>query len=192
MQSNRRDIGGFLILAGSALFLLGMIIAEARYPGYSISENMISDLGIGPTALIFNSVTILTGIATVASVFLIRHSFSSRPFILLLHFSGIGILGLGLFPENAGHLHYIFASLAFISGSLAAVYSSGIFLSPFRYISSYLGCFSIVAAILFAVGNYLGLGPGGMERLIVYPIIVWFIGLGGALMKPFRTSDLTT
>lgn len=186
MRSYHQAIGGFLILAGSGLFLLGMIIAEARYPGYSISQNVISDLGVGPTALIFNSVTILFGLAAISSVILIRHSFNSKLFLFLLGLSGIGVLGVGLFPENTGHLHDAFAATAFIFGSLAAIYSSRILLWPFRYLSAYLGAFSLVAAMLFISGDYIGLGPGGMERMIAYPVIIFFMGFGGALMKPFR------
>jgi hypothetical protein len=28
---------------------------------------------------------------------------------------------------------------------------------------------------------YVGLGVGGMERMIVYPILIWMIGFGGFL-----------
>ena len=187
MQSNHQTIGGFLIFAGSGLFLLGMIIAEARYPGYSVSQNMISDLGIGPTALLFNSVTVLYGLATIASVSSIRHSLRSVVFPILLGLSGIGVLGVGLFPENLGRIHDISAATAFVFGSLAAIYASRILLTPFRYLSGYLGTFSIVAVLLFVIGSYHGLGPGGMERMVAYPIIIWSMGLGGALMKPLRT-----
>ncbi len=45
---DRRGIAGSLILTGSGLFLLGMVVAEAHYPGYSARENYISDLGVGP------------------------------------------------------------------------------------------------------------------------------------------------
>jgi hypothetical protein len=30
--------------------------------------------------------------------------------------------------------------------------------------------------------GYLGLGVGGMERMIVYPILIWMIGFGGGLI----------
>ncbi len=186
MRSNDQVTAGFLVFAGSGLFLLGMIIAEAAYPGYSISQNVISDLGVGQTALIFNSAAITCGLATISSAYFIRHCFNSRLFIILLGLSGIGILGVGLFPLNTGHIHDAFAAIAFISGSLAVVYSSKIFHPPFRYLSAYLGVFSIIAVIFYANGYFLGLGKGGMERLIVFPVIIWTMGFGGALMKPFR------
>jgi len=30
---------------------------------------------------------------------------------------------------------------------------------------------------------YLSLGPGGMERMIVYPVLLWVIGFSGYLMS---------
>jgi hypothetical membrane protein len=188
MRSYSRILGGSLIFMGSGLFLLGMIIAEARYPGYSISANKISDLGVGPTAIIFNSAAILDGLAVAASLLLIRRHISSRIFLILLGLSGIGILGVGLFPETtAYHIHDVFAAIAFIFGGFSAVYSSRLLLTPFRYLSAYLGGLSTAALLLYIIGYHLGLGPGGMERLVVYPIIIWSMGFGGALMEPYRS-----
>jgi hypothetical protein len=45
-----------------------------------------------------------------------------------------------------------------------------------------LGLATLVAMVLFASNTYLGLGAGGMERMIVYPVLLWSIGLGGHMM----------
>jgi len=34
---------------------------------------------------------------------------------------------------------------------------------------------------------YLGLGPGGMERMIVYPALMWLAGFGGHLATKKET-----
>jgi hypothetical membrane protein len=36
--------------------------------------------------------------------------------------------------------------------------------------------------VFSASGHDLGLGVGGMERMVVYPIVIWLIMLGGYLM----------
>ena len=36
--------------------------------------------------------------------------------------------------------------------------------------------------MLFGAKVYLGLGAGGMERIIAYPLIIWVIGTGVYLM----------
>jgi len=46
-----------------------------------------------------------------------------------------------------------------------------------------LGAMSLVALVLFASGIYLGLGKGGMERMIAYPALLWMVGFGGHLMS---------
>jgi hypothetical protein len=39
-----------------------------------------------------------------------------------------------------------------------------------------------LALVLGALGFDLGLGAGGMERMIIYPIIIWGLAFGGYLM----------
>jgi len=33
-----------------------------------------------------------------------------------------------------------------------------------------------------ASSNYLGLGVGGIERIVAYPLLLWVVGFGGYLM----------
>jgi hypothetical membrane protein len=42
---NYLKIGGSVLFIGRSQFFLFLIIAEALYPGYSISEQFLSDLG---------------------------------------------------------------------------------------------------------------------------------------------------
>ena len=46
MDSNNKTIAGALLFVGGLQFTLGMIVAEAVYPNYSVSRNYISDLGV--------------------------------------------------------------------------------------------------------------------------------------------------
>ncbi|HUS75618.1 MAG TPA: hypothetical protein VMY43_06375 [Methanothrix sp.] len=49
-----------------------------------------------------------------------------------------------------------------------------------------LGGLTLASSVLFVLEIYLGLGPGGMERMIVYPVILWAVGFGGYLMASER------
>ncbi|MEM4141260.1 MAG: DUF998 domain-containing protein, partial [Nitrososphaeria archaeon] len=69
MKLESNVVAGSLIFWGSAQFILFMIVAEALYPGYNISFNYISDLGVGPSASIFNSSVFLLGLTAVSSVY---------------------------------------------------------------------------------------------------------------------------
>jgi hypothetical membrane protein len=45
MRMNRLNVAGALFFVAGTLILLGIVTAEATYPGYSVSQNYISDLG---------------------------------------------------------------------------------------------------------------------------------------------------
>ncbi len=56
-----------LLLFGASQFLLLLVAAEALYPGYSVATNAISDLGVGETAVIFNSSIVIFGSTSFAA-----------------------------------------------------------------------------------------------------------------------------
>jgi hypothetical membrane protein len=62
MAYSKEKVAGMLFFIAATQFVLGLTIAEALYPGYSVSDNYISDLGIGPSAVIFNSSVFLLGL----------------------------------------------------------------------------------------------------------------------------------
>jgi hypothetical membrane protein len=103
-------------------------------------------------------------------------------FSLLLLLTGIGAMGVGIFNEDLSPLHDIFAATTFIFGGFSAIYSSRLVRFPLSICVILLGGLTLVFSILFAYGIHLGLGPGGTERMIVYPIILWGAAFGGYLM----------
>ena len=186
----RRSVrtGGLLFLVASLQFILAMAIVQQKYAGYSLTQNYISDLGgaHSPWALVFDGSVILLGLLTIFAVFLAWDAFDARPsrgiglFFLLV--AGIGAIGVGVFPETtpvlSGGAHIIASDIAFVGAGLAFLIVSFAMRSPphWRYSSSYTlisGLVVILAIILFSTNTYLGLGPGGMERLIVAPVLLW-------------------
>ena len=179
MNYENEKMAGALFFVASVEFLLFMVIAESLYPGYSVSQNYISDLGVGSTALIFNSSVFLLGLLLVIGTYFIHRAFNFRLLTVFLILAGIGAMGVGLFPEDAGAIHAIAALITFLFGGLSAIVSYKLLKSPLSYFSVLLGVISLVALILFMTGNHLGLGPGGMERMVAYPTLLWGIGIGG-------------
>jgi len=55
---------------------------------------------------------------------------------------------------------------------------------PLSYIGVIMGILSFLALALFASRTLLGIGVGGMERMIVLPVIGWALAFGGSLMAP--------
>ena len=181
VYDNKKKAGALIIFA-CVQFLLFLIITEALRPDFSIHRNYISDLGVGPYAYIFNVSVFLFGLAMVVGVYFVHRVFNYRLLFILLVITGIGAMGVGLFPEDHIVPHSIAALIAFFFGPLSAIVSHKVQEPPFSYISVVLGVLSLVALVLFVATVYLGLGPGGMERMIAYPIILWGVGFGGSLI----------
>jgi hypothetical membrane protein len=193
MLLSDRKLAGLLAFIGGVECLLGISIAEELYPNYSVSANYISDLGatcrsgtcniVEPSSIFFNASVALLGVFVIASSYFFYRSTKKMTFPLLLILSGIGALGVGFFPETTGVIHAIVSLIVFLFGGLSAVASFKFLEVPMNYLSILLGALTLAALGLFLSGNYLGLGQGGMERLIADPALFWFVGFGAHLMK---------
>ena len=51
MKYAAEKVAGTLFLVATSQFVIGLVVAEALYPGYSISSNYISDLGVGASEI---------------------------------------------------------------------------------------------------------------------------------------------
>jgi hypothetical membrane protein len=102
---------------------------------------------------------------------------------LLLASSGVGAIGVGVFNEDyVPEVHAFFALLAFLFGNLAVIYSSKMVRSPLSYLFILLGLIGLLALILLGGNTYLGLGAGGMERMVFYPAMFWALGFGAYML----------
>lgn len=186
---------GTVLIIGAIQFFLAITLAEALFPGYSVSKNSLSYLGgsvpiVEPSAMIFNASVVLFGLLGILAVYLILRSGGCRLFSSCLLISSLGAIGVGLLPEYTGSIHLFFAFTTFLFGSLATIFSYRLGLNiPMVIISMVLGILSLaVIIILFVFGPTSAtnplvayLGVGGNERIIAYPIILYFIALGGYL-----------
>ena len=181
MMYNNKTLAGALMFFGTAVFLMGIIVSEALFPGYTVSR-MLSDLGVGSTAIIYNSGIFISGILLIVSAFLLRKEGVNIFFAVLMTLAGLGAAGVGLFPENIVIPHTIAAMTVFICGGIAAILSARVFRTPWAWFSILLGIITLAALVLLGAKIYLGLAEGGMERMIAYPFIIWALGTGGYLM----------
>jgi hypothetical membrane protein len=174
---------------------MGIITAEALYPGtFSTGANEISDLGgtrppnsviLQPSATIFNLSMTLIGILVMAGSWFVQRAFGRRSVTIPIAVLGVGAFGVGIFPGNTGNPHAIFAMVTFISGGIAALTAARVTSGPFRYISYLLGTASLgtlVTYMLLGDASPMGvLGIGGVERWIVFPVVLWVTAYGGYL-----------
>lgn len=182
MNHENEMIAGLLLLVGGVLCILGIIVSEALYLGYSTSFNYISDLGVGPSSLIFNSSIILLGVLILGGAYFLQKAFNFRLFSIFMIAAGVGAIGVGLFTEHVGVLHVIVSVVTFLFAGLSAITSYKLQKPPFSYFSVISGIVVLSALVLFASSTFLGLGKGGMERMIAYPALLWTIGFGGYLI----------
>jgi hypothetical membrane protein len=198
MKLEPRKLAGALLFVAAAQFFVGMLLAEALYPGYSISGNYISDLGATcngifpnagecvihqPTANIFNGSVLLLGGLLVIAAYVFWRSLGWKVFSILILLTGIGAMGLGVFPETAPLAHEIASDIAFIFAGISAIWAYRLTKTPMSYFSVILGVVNLVAIVLLTANVLLGLGIGGMERMIVYPVVLWSVGFGSYLLN---------
>ena len=190
MAYSNRVVAGALVFIGVTQFVIGMIVSEALYPTYSTSRNYISDLGVGPSALIWNSSVFLMGLLVLIGAYFLQRAFHFELLTVTLVLTGIGAMGIGVFTEDFGVLHMIVSFTTFLFSGLSAIFSVlcsrvhkfPLVKMPFSALSIILGLMTLVALGLFGSGQYLGLGAGGMERMIAYPALMWGAGFGGYLI----------
>lgn len=194
MRLSDQRIAGVILFIGSFGFILAMQIAEfIDGSSYNVSVNYISDLGTYctspsncvelPSHNLFDTSVFLVGVAIVLGSFFLYRAFRKKIFSGLLVLSGIGAMGVGVFPENFALEHSIFSLIVFLFGGLAAIAAYSIEVKPLGYFSIVIGAFSVIMLILYALGFYIGLGPGGMERIVAYPELLWGVGLGGHMIS---------
>lgn len=188
MKTNQ--IFSILIILAALQFLFLLHISEFLYPNYSVSNNYISDLGATcregvcrfyqPSSIIFNISVSLLGILLMIASYYSNKLSLGKIFTILIFITGLGSLGVGLFPENYGTLHKLSALTTFIPASLLGLFGSRVIKHiSLKIISIIMSLISITSLIFFAVEKDLGLGVGGIERLIVYPILFWALIFGG-------------
>jgi hypothetical membrane protein len=183
-------IAGVLFLAASAQFILGLVVAEALYPDYSVADNYISDLGVGPSSMVFNSSAFLFGLLSIIGAYFLPRTVDFRSLTILVILMAIGAMGVGIFTSAfSTTIHGVVSLMAFGFGGLSAIASFKVSKLPLSAISVILGVMTLGALALFGAGLvttgsltsneppasefFLGLGPGGMEHMIVYPALIW-------------------
>ena len=192
---NAITLSGSFFLIGGIQWFLGLLSAESWYDGYSSRIDYVSDLGTGPTALIYNSSVFLMGLLIVIGSFFLYQARGKKILPALLTLSGIGAMGVGIFPGNLQPMHSIFTLLAILFGAFGTIASYSHQKKPLSYMSIILGMMSLILSFVFfpylglPVGStetFLGIAKGSMERWAIYPILAWIIAFGSYLIG---TSD---
>lgn len=207
-RENRTFAAG-VVWVCAAQFFLAQVIAQSRWTTpFSLATNYISDLGnttcgaypavagkyvCSPWHTLMNVSFVLQGVIILFGAVLARPAFAGlRQGALvfsLLVVTALGMVGVGLFPEDVNNgAHVLSAGTQFITGN-AAMIVFGVAARrverwrAFNVFSITFGITGLLATALFARGYGLGLGVAGLERVAAYTLPVWLIASGVLMMS---------
>jgi hypothetical membrane protein len=195
----RATVAGVLLSITGIGMIMSIVTNEALYPlarHYSTFANSISDLGgteppnsymVEPNRWIFIVTMALSGALVLTSTYLLWQVVQRRRVLVALGAFGVGLLGIAVFPGNVATWHPWFALVCFVGGSVAAILSRRILDTPVRYFAVTLGAIALVATVAGLEvfedrGPQAWIGLGGVERWIAYPVLLWLVLFGCALM----------
>lgn len=205
-DTSSRTIAG-AVWTCAAQFFVAQAAAQSRWTTpFSLSTNYISDLGnttcgvyagsglfvCSPWHDLMNASFVLQGAIIMAGALLasaaLGRGLSAYATVLLLWVTGVGMIGVGLFPEDVRHAaHVASAATQFVTGNAAMiVFGEWALRTPsrgFAWYSIFSGVAGLAATALFSQGYGLGLGVGGMERVAAYTLPVWLIASGIRLVR---------
>jgi hypothetical membrane protein len=189
-------VAGVLYSSAGFVLLMGIITAETKYPIFRhyTTRQEISDLGgtrppqglvTQPAAMIFDTTMLIAGVLLLAGAFALWQLYRNRALTVVSALFGAGTLGVGIFPGNTAP-HPLAAMIAFIFSALTAIAVFKVTTAPFRFISLSAGLLSLIALIVGMLGDNSpiakSIGIGGVERWVVFPMILWLAFFGGHLL----------
>lgn len=167
-----------------------------NYAHYSMTANWISDLGAtnAPWHWLMDGSFLLQGVLIAGGAVLVRPLFPSRFMYWLVLFllvaSGLGMLVVGLVPENANiQIHGMAALVHLLCGNLAMIILGAMRITRSRgRVTLAAGVIGFVA--LLGLGYLNGnpkspwaLDAGVVERLSAYPLPLWLTWTGYLMLK---------
>jgi hypothetical membrane protein len=210
MQSHRLGAISWLLVA--PLFLVSNIVIGLgwRDPSFSWATHNISDLGnvtcgvwdtsrprevCSPWHALMNMAFIATGTLLALGVLLTWSALGSgaatRATQLLTLAGAGGYVLAGWYPADVNeNNHVLGALLIFILANVgmvaAALARRSPVLAPTRPVSLALGLVGLTGTALFLAQVDIGIGVGGMERVAVFPLLVWTVTVGVRLLRHRR------
>jgi hypothetical membrane protein len=174
-------------------------LAHNKY--YSMTGNWVSDLGAvsSPLHWVMNASFVLQGVLIAGGAVLVRPFFPPRWWywvvLLLLVVAGVGILVVGLYPEDVNiQVHGQAALYHLQAGNIAMVLLGLIRIRRSKgQITLAAGVIGLLALQTLTYINAhpetaLALHVGLIERIAVYPLPLWLTWTGWLMLKPAKTK----
>lgn len=185
-------------------YYIAQIITQSAWPDYSISKYDVSALGVttcgtfndpstgeslyacSPLHAVMNAGFIILGVLVILGTFLLRSTWPKRRLttaaLVLIAIGGFGEILAGYAPGNENVvIHAIGALLHWLCGYVGIILLGFATWKTQRTVALFSFFFGLIAIVgFFLYGNhvYLGLGRGGMQRIVAYPSTIWMITIG--------------
>jgi len=200
-----RNIRFFAIcgILAPIIFWFMVIIESLLRPGYSQLYNFVSDLGVGPLAIIqninfvvFGILSLIFGLGFIQNLPNPKSRSIKAGFWFMILFS-IGILLAGIFNENfmSQNPHNLVSSTAFIAIIAAQLLiwkgltnDNDKIWGKYRTYTLISGILSLILVILLKVSIYYGTYPGLFQRAFLLVPWIW-IGVSGVKLYTLRQKE---
>jgi hypothetical membrane protein len=211
-KSTRRTQAGAVLLGlGTVQFFVAHIVVASAWPtGYSWTENYISDLGAvtcrrlpgssvcSPLHAVMNSAFLLQGVLLISGTVLTAAAWPAsagrRVWQGLIVASGVSWIVVGLVPEDVARTAHAAGALpGFVLSNvtlLVAGVSASTRVHPVcRRAATVFGIVGVSGCALMVVASRRPdglIGIGAAERLVVFPLQIWALVVGIALLSAGR------
>lgn len=208
LTTPRVRLGAWSLALGSLQFFIAMAVEQALRPGYLAvgpGSNTISDLGVNIDgwgyAWIFDGSIIVLGALAIAGIIaiypILPRSSLSYPASYVLAMGCVGAIGVGLFTEQStwmgGHAHDYFSVWTFAWANFG-LFLMGLAMwgdsrwGRYALLTTFLGILSTIALGFYIQniltnGAFFGLGEGGLERVVAFPVLLWAILVGVVILR---------
>jgi hypothetical membrane protein len=192
-------------------FFVAEQIARLGWTGhYSMARDYISDLGAARSSLhwVMNGSFVLQGLLIFFGAVLVRGFFPARPAyriaLVLFAIAGLGVLAVGLVPEDTDYrLHIAGAVANFLGGNLAMIVLGHAWIrrsvcepvakrwkSWFTFTAGSVGLLATIALGFRGTPSFHW-DAGTMERLAAYPLPLWLTWMGFLLIgwRPYEACS---
>ena len=190
-------LGPILYVTSIQYFAVQLFVALQWRPPYNLSRDTISDLGntacgtwngryvCSPLHNLMNASFVVLGITMALGSVLVSRYFAndrtSKAGFAAMTISGLAVIMVGFFPENSvSALHGLGAAIPFVLGNASLIILALSLKMPalLRLYFFLSGVIALLGLLAYASSHDLGLGEGGIERVVAYPQTVCLIVIG--------------
>ncbi len=158
--------------------------------GYSGWYMFVSELGIGPSAFIFNVGLIISGFLVLPMfpclLWPLRRSIKAKIGIVMAMITYVSLIGVGFAPMVLSTLHVLFGAVFFLFGGIAIVLLSYEMLQD-TFFSKTIAVYGFFVGAVYLIGIIFG---GTVLEWIIYSAMMcWILFVGAQMILKSKVTE---